>query len=42
MYKQVWYKQVQMGTNGSRLHLNLKGNNIFTEKFTKAVSNILH
>ena len=28
--------------NGSRLHLSLKGNKIFTEKFTKAVSNILH
>ena len=28
--------------NGSRLHLNLKGNKIFTEKFTEAVSNILH
>ena len=28
--------------NGCRLHLNLKGNKIFTEKFTEAVSNILH
>ena len=28
--------------NGSRLHLNLKGNKFFTEKFTEAVSNILH
>ena len=25
--------------NGSRLHLNLKGNKIFTETFTEAVSN---
>ena len=28
--------------HGLRLHLNLKGNKVFTEKFTEAVSNILH
>ena len=28
--------------NGSRLYLNLKGNKVFTEKFTEAISNILH
>ena len=28
--------------NGSRLHLNLKSNKVFTEKFTVAVSDILH
>ena len=28
--------------NGSRLHLNLKGNKIFNEKFTEPLSNILH
>ena len=28
--------------NGSKLHLNLKGNKVLTEKFTEAVSNKLH
>ena len=33
---------IRRDLNGSRLHLNLKGNKIFNEKFTEAVSNILH
>ena len=28
--------------NNSKVHLNLKGNKVLTEKFTEAVSNILH